>query len=118
MPIDKNINKLERSYGGNVDFNYRTAFGEKVTFSINQLFFYTYLDNPLLLDYQTNGLYQFINSAGHIDTRGTETNIKIGYEDFKLFLGYTFTDTRLHQNGVSTNTPLNAKAQDKFSFNV
>jgi hypothetical protein len=49
MPIDKNINKLERSYGGNVDFNYRTAFGEKVTFSINQLFFYTYLDNPLLL---------------------------------------------------------------------
>lgn len=55
MPIDKNINKLERSYGGNVDFNYRTAFGEKVTFSINQLFFYTYLNNPLLLDYQTNG---------------------------------------------------------------
>ncbi len=76
MPIDKSINKLERSYGGNVDFNYRTAFGEKVTFSINQLFFYTYLDNPLLLHYQTNGLYQFINSAGHIDTRGTETNIK------------------------------------------
>lgn len=109
MPIDKNINKLERSYGGNVDFNYRTAFGEKVTFSINQLFFYTYLNNPLLLDYQTNGLYQFINSAGHIDTRGTETNIKIGYEDFKLFLGYTFTDTRLHQNGVSINTPLTPK---------
>ena len=109
MPIDKNINKLERSYGGNVDFNYRTAFGEKVTFSINQLFFYTYLNNPLLLDYQTNGLYQFINSAGHINTRGPETNIKIGYEDFKLFLGYTFTDTRLHQNGVSINTPLTPK---------
>ena len=62
MPIDKNINKLERSYGGNVDFNYRTLFGEKVTFSINQLFFYTYLNNPLLLEYQTGGLYQFINS--------------------------------------------------------
>jgi len=61
MPIDKNINKLERSYGGNVDFNYRTVFGEKVTFSINQLFFYTYLNNPLLLEYQTGGLYQFIN---------------------------------------------------------
>jgi outer membrane receptor for ferrienterochelin and colicins len=29
MPIDKNINKLERSYGGNVDFNYSTAFGRK-----------------------------------------------------------------------------------------
>src|SRR5690554_1319956 len=109
LPIDKNNNKLERSYGGNVDFNYRTVFGEKVTFSINQLFFYTYLNNPLLLEYQTGGLYQFINSAGHIDTRGTETNIKIGYEDFKLFLGYTFTDTRLHQNGILTNTPLTPK---------
>ena len=109
MPIDKNINKLERSYGGNVDFNYRTVLGEKVTFSINQLFFYTYLNNPLLLEYQTGGLYQFINSSGHIDTRGTETNIKIGYEDFKLFLGYTFTDTRLHQNGILTNTPLTPK---------
>ena len=109
MPIDKNINKLERSYGGNVDFNYRTVLGEKVTFSINQLFFYTYLNNPLLLEYQTGGLYQFINSSGHIDTRGTETNIKIGYDDFKLFLGYTFTNTRLHQNGILINTPLTPK---------
>ena len=109
MPIDKNINKLERSYGGNVDFNYRTVFGEKVTFSINQLFFYTYLNNPLLLESQTGGLYQFINSAGHIDTRGAETNIKIGYEDFKLFLGYTFTDTRLRQNGISVENPLTPK---------
>lgn len=109
MPIDKNINKLERSYGGNFDFNYRTVFGEKVTFSINQLFFYTYLNNPLLLESQTGGLYQFINSTGHIDTRGTETNIKIGYDDFKLFLGYTFTDTRLLENGTSTENPLTPK---------
>ena len=91
LPIDKNLNKLEQSYGGNIDLNYRTILGEEVTFSINQLFFYTYLENPLLLETQPNSLYQFINSSGHIDTRGTETNIKIGYDDFKLFLGYTFT---------------------------
>src|SRR5690606_16940562 len=106
MPIDKNINKLKRSYGGNFDFNYRTVFVEKVIFSINHLIFYTYLNNPLLLESHTGGLYQFINSTGHIDTRGTEANIKIGYDDFKLLLGYTFTATRLHQNGILTNTPL------------
>jgi outer membrane receptor for ferrienterochelin and colicins len=72
LSIDQNINKLERSYGGNIDFNYRTILGEEVTFSINQLFFYTYLENPLLLETQPNSLYQFINSSGHIDTRGTE----------------------------------------------
>lgn len=54
-------------------------------------------------------MYQFINASGNIDTKGTETNIKIGYEDFKLFLGYTFTDTRLHQNGTVTENPLTPK---------
>lgn len=109
LPIDKNMNKLERSYGGNVDFNYKTVFEKTVTFSINQLFFYTYLDNPLLLNPQQNGLYQFINSTGNIDTKGIETNVKIGYEDFKLFLGYTFTDTKLYQNGTLTESPLTPK---------
>lgn len=110
LAINSNANKLEKSYGGNIDFNYRTSFADdKITFSINQLFFYTYLDNPLLLQPQTNGLYQFINANGNIDTKGTETNIKIGYEDFKLFLGYTFTDTRLHQNGTVIENPLTPK---------
>lgn len=110
LAINSNTNKLEKSYGGNIDFNYRTSFADdKITFSINQLFFYTYLDNPLLLQSQTNGLYQFINASGNIDTKGTETNIKIGYEDFKLFLGYTFTDTRLHQNGTVIENPLTPK---------
>lgn len=118
MPIDKNINKLERSYGGNVDFNYRTVFGEKVTFSINQLFFYTYLNNPLLLEYQTGGLYQFINSAGHIDTRGTETNIKIGYEDFKIVFGLYIHRYPLASKRNFDKYTAYAKAQDKFSFNV
>ena len=44
LPIDKDNNKLERSYGLNLDFNYVTSiFDGNVTFSINQLFFYTYL---------------------------------------------------------------------------
>src|SRR5690606_38120144 len=39
MPIDDEINKLEKSYGANADINYRTNIGEDWTFSINQLFF-------------------------------------------------------------------------------
>ena len=109
MPIDKNINKLEKSYGANADINYRTNIGDDWTFSINHLFFYTYLDNPLLLQNMATNTYQFINSSGYIHTKGTETNIKIGYDDFKLFLGYTFTDTRLLENGTSTENPLTPK---------
>ena len=106
MPINDKTNKLERSYGANADINYRTNIGDDWTFSINQLFFYTYLDNPLLLQNIATNTYQFINSSGYIHTKGTETNIKIGYDDFKLFLGYTFTDTRLIENGTTTENPL------------
>ena len=82
LPIDKDKNKLERSYGLNIDFNYVTSFCDgNITFSINQLFFYTYLDNPLLLQSTTDGLYRLNNITGHTDSKGGETNVKIGYKD-------------------------------------
>lgn len=94
LPINS-ANKIEKSYGANWDFNYRTSFADgKVTLSFNQLFFYTILENPLLLALDTNGLYHFTNANGQTTSQGLETNIKIGYKHFKLFLGYTYTDTR------------------------
>lgn len=103
-------NKLEKSYGLNLDFNYRAGlFDDKVSFTINHLFFYTKLNNPLYLQNTAPAAYQFINLAGHINTKGTETNVKLGYDDFKLFLGYTYTDTRRHENGLSSHQPLTAK---------
>ncbi|MGC8804052.1 MAG: TonB-dependent receptor plug domain-containing protein, partial [Bacteroidales bacterium] len=106
LPINYQTNKIEKSYGGNMDINFRTLLGDKITLNFNHLFFYTYLNHPLILERQTGGFFSFINSSGHVDTRGTETNIKIGYYEFNLFLGYTYTDARLHTNGVSTPFPL------------
>ncbi|SFD58634.1 hypothetical protein SAMN05518672_102509 [Chitinophaga sp. CF118] len=48
----------------------------KIGLSINQLFFYTRINNPLL-----PGQYQLINADGYIDTKGRETNVKLGYYD-------------------------------------
>ena len=101
-------NQLERSYGFNADVNYTTSLFDDVSFSINQLFFYTRINKPLLLE-STGNSYKFINSNGFIDTRGVETNIKIGYEDFKLFLGYTFTDTEIHEGNNIRVNPLTAR---------
>lgn len=110
LPIDKDNNKLERSYGLNLDFNYVTSiFDGNVTFSINQLFFYTYLDNPLLLQYTKDGLYRLNNISGNTDSKGGETNVKIGYKDFHLYLGYTYTDTRTKENGVKQENILTPK---------
>lgn len=110
LPISTTTNKLERSYGANWDFNYKTSLADgAVGFSINQLFFYTYLNDPLFLSPQTSGDYQFINLTGYTDSKGTETNVKFDYRDFKLFIGYTYTDTRIHNNGATMQNPLTAK---------
>lgn len=77
--------------------------------SINHLFFYTYLNDPLFLSPIQSGDYEFINLTGYIDTKGTETNAKLDYGDFKLFLGYTYTDTRIHNDGTVKQNSLTAK---------
>lgn len=100
LGIDKDKNRLEHSYGGNWDVNYQTMlFNDRLSLSINQLFFYTYITKPLILKPTGNANYRFENISGHIDTRGTETNLKLGYSDFKLFLGYTYTDARIREHG-------------------
>ncbi len=108
LPISPDRNELEKSYGANWDLNYRTEVGE-VGLSINHLFFYTYLNNPLFLSPVDNGNYEFVNLEGYTDSKGTETNVKLEYGGFKLFIGYTFTDTKIHNDGTSVQNPLTAK---------
>ncbi|MDR3679144.1 MAG: TonB-dependent receptor plug domain-containing protein [Flavipsychrobacter sp.] len=107
LPISADSNKLEKSYGANWDVNYRTSFADgSISFSVNQLFFYTRLNNPLLLTPIGTDLYQFKNVAAHIDAQGAETNIKLGYKNFKLYLGYTCTYSYIHDGSNVNETPL------------
>lgn len=110
LPVSSDFNRLEKSYGANWDVNYNTtAFDDEVTFSINQMFFYTYLNHPLTLRPLREGLYVFENIDGHIDSRGMETNVKITYDDLKLFLGYSLTDAEIHSGGIKVQNPLTAR---------
>ena len=102
LPVDNVVNKLERSYGVNADINYKSKLaGGKLEVSVNHLFFYTRITDPLLLQPDGNN-YRFNTLDGHIDSKGMETNVKLGYADFKLFLGYTFTKAYLHENSQKT----------------
>ena len=84
--------KAEKSIGGTADVNYRTYFAEDLLFSINQMFYLTQINKPLVL--QNNGeTIFFTNASNSIISKGFETNIKFVFkEDFKFFIGYTFTD--------------------------
>jgi iron complex outermembrane receptor protein len=108
LPIDAANSRNERSKGLNWDINYRTSIGD-LRVSINQLFFFTRLDHPLVLVAAPGGKVQFRNSEGHLDTRGMETNLRLVYGDFKLFVGYTYTDANTVNGGRSEWLPLTAR---------
>lgn len=108
LPIDINNSKNERSIGGNWDINYRTNFGD-VGFSLNHLFFFTKLKNPLVMVGAPGGKVQLQNSTGYLDTKGMETNLRFTYDHFKLFIGYTYTDANTHYTSAKEWLPLTAR---------
>ncbi len=110
-PINNDQTKNERSAGLNADFNIHFETGE-VEWSINQLFFYTRLNDPLQLVnvFAPGGGYaEFRNADGYISTKGMETNIKAILGNFKLFVGYTLADVERKFNGVASDYPLTAR---------
>lgn len=85
----------ERSVGGTADINYKTTIGGNLLFSINQLFFYTSINKPLVLQMDPFGNNSFSNASKPIVSSGFETNLKFIYkEDLKFFVGYTFTNAK------------------------
>jgi len=110
LPVDVVNTKAERSYGANYDLTYRTSlFEDKIGFSINQLFFYTRIQSPILLAALSGGDLQYEQPQGDLNTKGLETNVKITYGDFKLFLGYTLADVSQHTGGTVSTYPLVSK---------
>lgn len=86
--------KPELSYGGTADINLRTKLGESIVFTLNHMFFYTTINKPIILK-NNLGLNYFQNASEPIHTGGFESNVKFIYKkNFKIFLGYTYTDVR------------------------
>ena len=103
--------QAEASSGGNFDINHRWLITDKLSLSLNSLFFYTKIKHPLVLTKVDAMLalpntFEFSQSINYIDTKGIELNMKWAYNDFKLFLGYTYADVHGHYNGKVKEFPL------------
>ena len=111
MPIDRSLTKAENSYGGNIDIGYKTPLGKRCFINFNQMFFYTQLDDPLVLkDTAVNsGIYHFVNANGITQSYGAETFFKFGFYDFVLFVGYTYTNVTNQFDGNTTYMTLTPK---------
>jgi iron complex outermembrane receptor protein/outer membrane receptor for ferrienterochelin and colicins len=92
LPIGNTL-KAEQSRGGTFDINYRNTLGEKFSYSINQMFFYTEITDPLVL-LPAGGLYFFANADSPVTSKGFETNVRLSYDIVKLFAGYTYLNAK------------------------
>ncbi|HEY6900709.1 MAG TPA: TonB-dependent receptor [Puia sp.] len=109
LPISTHTNRLERSYGFNLDFNYRIRLAEKINITFNQLFFYTHINHALELQTVSSGTYHLVNVPGYIDSKGLETNIKFSCDRFRWYIGYTFTDAHLKESTTIIENPLTVR---------
>lgn len=109
LPIDVSNTTAEQSIGSNFDVNYKTNLTDHLFFSLNTLLFYTQINNPLVLTALDNGVNQFKQPDGYIDTKGIETNLKFSFKNLSLFVGYTLADVNEHFNGTKNEFALVSK---------
>jgi outer membrane receptor for ferrienterochelin and colicins len=118
--------RAETSQGLNGDLNYTHRFGPETVLNLNQSFFYTRLQNPLILpdggivggpgsaDYQPgSGPLTWQNASAPVVTKGLETYVRLRADETELYLGYVFTYARRLYDPVNPNVEL--AARHKFS---
>ena len=98
LPIGNGV-RAERSAGVNADVIYTGKIGEDLRATVDQAFFYTRVDHPLVLDsLSANGtgtVYTYFANAGQAyTTRGFETSVRLKQDNWTLFAGYTYVDAR------------------------
>lgn len=113
--LPANIN-AEKSIGYNAEFNYKKEFGEQHSLFINQAFFLTQINNPVIASVGTDDKVSFNNAGNNITSRGFDTYLQLHLKAWELYTGYTFTIAKrnyLQQNQFMPLTPKN-----RFAFVV
>ncbi|SHJ12058.1 outer membrane receptor for ferrienterochelin and colicins [Hymenobacter daecheongensis DSM 21074] len=105
--------KAERSTGLNWDVNYQRSFSPTLTLNLNQSFFYTRLNAPLVLPdaAATPGMVPlaWYNAARPVVSQGFETYVRLRADETELYLGYVFTYARRRYDAVHPNVELAAR---------
>lgn len=101
-----NYTKAEKSYGANLEVNYKQDWDKKHALFINHAFYYTRIIDPVTPIWD-NGYYYIVNVGIPISTSGFDTYVKLKLDKWELYGGYTFTDARnaLFQPGYVPLTP-------------
>ena len=105
--------KPEKSKGINSDINYHTLLFDDLGFELNQAFYYTFIDNINILTSTNSGQVTIENGNFTVNSYGTDTYIRLTYDEIELYLGYNHTEAFQDYSSVKFNMPFNPG--DKFS---
>lgn len=110
QPLDNTV-IAERSTGVNWDINFKKKLG-KVDLAINQSFYFTQINHPLVIQRAATAISYF-NASMPVSTKGFETWLQISFAGLEAYLGYTLTDARKKYDPV--HPYLDLSARDKFA---
>jgi len=108
--------KSENSYGVNADINYHTLLFDVLSMQINQAFYYTNIQHPIVLDTVMQNNLIAGNGNYQVNSYGTDTYIRLGFHDVELYVGYNHTESIQQHTSIKYNMPFNPK--DKFSATI
>ena len=115
LPVTPDL-KSEHSVGINFDLNYNFTIGESITATLNQAFYFTGINDPLVLRDNGSGFIGLSNSSQQIRSLGTDTYLRFEYKHLELYLGYNHTIAKRTGNGNDVYVAFSP--QDKFSSTV
>lgn len=109
----QNINP-EKSVGVNLDFNYKTLVFDELFLSFNQAFFYTEIQNPIIVnqDLLSEQTVSYENAVGNILSKGLNTNIRLSLDELILYIDYTYLDAR---KKYDENKPLELTPKNRLT---
>jgi iron complex outermembrane receptor protein/outer membrane receptor for ferrienterochelin and colicins len=113
LPVNNSV-KSEVSYGYNAEFNYKRDLAEHTSIFINQAFFLTQIDNPIIIYRNSIGKIDLVNASSSVVSKGFDSYIKLDIRSWELYLGYTFTDARNTYLPSNTFVPLTPKNRGAF----
>jgi outer membrane receptor for ferrienterochelin and colicins len=112
LPIGISV-KPERSIGVNMDINYNFNIGEHITATLNQAFYYSNIQNPIIASQNTVEFVALNNAKANVNSLGTDTYIRFVVDHVELYLGYNHTISK--RVGDGADVFLAFGPQDKFS---
>lgn len=113
LPVTTSV-KREMAYGYNAEANYKKEWDNGISLFVNQAFFLTQVERPIIFQQAANATISLINASSPVVSKGSDTYVKLELHHWELYLGYTLTDARNTYLPANTFVPLTPRHRGAF----